>query len=159
MLLCNNAQTPRVHVIKIGKQEESLTGLYFSGKILQYNYCNIGGDQMASLAWLIAKRVEIIDEISAIESMRKGVLNSKYQKVKLKNGDVADRGPYYVLTKKSAGGKTVSKSVTPEDAPRIQEEVDKYKRFRQLSDEYVDVCEEISMHMHSKSSDDEVKKN
>ena len=98
---------------------------------------------MPDSAQLALRRREIVREISEIQSMRKGVLNSKYQKIRHKNGEVVVKGPYYVLTKKG-GGKTISKAVSPGDAQHIQEEVDNYKRFRQLSDEYVDVCEKIS---------------
>ena len=86
------------------------------------------------------------------------MLNHKYQKIKLKSGDVATKGPYYVLTKKGAGNKTVSESVPAADAAHVQCEVDNYKRFRELSDEYVEVCEEISLIKHGSASEDEVKK-
>ena len=104
---------------------------------------------MANLAQLTLRRCEIVDEINEIKSMRKGVLNSKYQNVLHKNGEVVLKGPYYVLTKKGTGGKTISKAISSDNAPYIQEEVDKYKRFRQLSDEYVDICEKISVLMDS----------
>ena len=100
---------------------------------------------MLSVAQLAARRVDIIDEMAEIKSMRKGVLNTKYQKVKHKNGEVVEKGPYYELTKKGAGGKTIAQSVPAKDAERIKAEVDSYKRFRQLSDEYVDVCEQMSL--------------
>ena len=111
---------------------------------------------MTSATQLAMRRSEIVEEISKIRSMRKGVLNAKHQKVLHKNGEVVIKGPYYVLTKKCSGGKTVSQSVSAIDAPRVQEEVDNYKRFRQLSDEYVDVCEKMSL---LTNSNDEGKKN
>jgi hypothetical protein len=100
--------------------------------------------------------MEIIDEIACIKSMRKGVLNTKYQKVKRKNGEVIEKGPYYEITKKGAGGKTIAQSVPVKDAEYIKAEVDNYKRFRQLSDEYIDVCEQMSL---ITGSEDEGKKN
>ena len=100
---------------------------------------------MSDFSRLATRRSEIASEINRIESMRKGTLNAQYQKVRHKNGDVVEKGPYFVLTRKSAGGKTVSRSIPAKDAPRIQAEVDNYKRFRDLSDEYVDVCEKISI--------------
>jgi hypothetical protein len=112
---------------------------------------------MTCLTQLIAQRKEIVGKISEIKSMRKGVLNAKYQKVAHKNGEIAVKGPYYLLTKKAPGGKTISEAIPAKDATRIQEEVDNYKRFRQLSDEYVEVCEKISL--LTASGDDDVKKN
>ena len=110
---------------------------------------------MPDLTRLVAKRSEIMGRMSDIKSMRKGVLNAKYQKVKHQDGEVAVKGPYYVLTKKAPGGKTISESIPARDASCIQKEVDNYKRFRQLSDEYVDVCEKIAI---LTDSNDDVKK-
>jgi chorismate mutase len=110
---------------------------------------------MKNLIQLAARRSEIVGEIGEIKSMRKGTLNAKYQNVQHKGGEVVVKGPYYALTKKAPGGKTVYQSIPAENAPQIQNEVDNYKRFRQLSDEYVDVCEKISV---LADSEDEVKK-
>ena len=88
--------------------------------------------------------------------MRKGTLNAHHNKVTNKNGEEALNGPYYVLSKKGAGNKTVSEKITAADLPRIQEEVDNYKRFRQLTDEYIDVCEKLALFT---DAEDEGKKN
>ena len=111
---------------------------------------------MTTVDQLTERRIEIISEMSNIKSMRKGVLNTKYQKVKRKNGEVVEKGPYYEITKKGPGGKTIALSVSAKDAEQIKSEVDNYKRFRQLSDEYVDVCEHLSL---AAGSEDEGKKN
>ena len=100
---------------------------------------------MSMVAQLTARRIEIINEMAGIKSMRKGVLNTKYQKVKRKNGEVIEKGPYYEITKKGTGGKTIAQSVSVKDAEHIRAEVDNYKRFRQLTDEYIDVCEQTSL--------------
>jgi len=112
---------------------------------------------MATLFELSARRSEIVYKINGIRSMRKGVMNAKYQNVKHKNGEIVRKGPYYVLTKKAPGGKTVSLAIPAKDAPYIREEVDNYKMFRELADEYVDVCEKISLFQED-DSQDEVKK-
>ena len=102
-------------------------------------------NNMVNLSGLTARRSEIVEQMSGIKSMRKGVLNAKFQTIKYKNGAEAVKGPYYVLTKKAPGGKTISQSVSAADAPHVQEEVDNYKMFRELADEYVEVCEQISI--------------
>jgi len=104
-----------------------------------------GERAMSMVAQLTARRIEIINEMAGIKSMRKGVLNTKYQKVKRKNGEVIEKGPYYEITKKGTGGKTIAQSVSVKDAEHIRAEVDNYKRFRQLTDEYIDVCEQTSL--------------
>ena len=113
---------------------------------------------MFNLTQLVARRSEILEKIKMIKNMRKGVLNAKYYNLKHKDGEVVEKGPYYVLTKKGSGNKTVSQAVTASDAPRVQEQVDNYKKFRQLSDEYVDVCEKITLFCEH-DDDDEAKKN
>ena len=105
---------------------------------------------------LSARRKEIIVEMESIKSMRKGVLNMTYQKVPHKNGEVAIKGPYYVLSRKGKGNKTISKTIPAKDAPRVQQDVDNYRQFRQLTDEYIDVCEQLSL---LKEEDDDTKKN
>jgi hypothetical protein len=130
--------------------------------VLWYNYAVFilhnytRRDPMKELSQLAARRQEIVIEIDSIKSMKKGTLNTKYNKVINKNGDEILNGPYYVLTKKGIGNKTVSETITAADASRVQEEVDNYKRFRQLTDEYMDICEELSQFA---DSEDEGKKN
>ena len=99
---------------------------------------------MPELLQLLARRQEIIGEVDTIKTMRKGTLNTRYNKVTNKKGEVKFNGPYYVLTKKGAGNKTISEPIPAADAPRVQEEVENYKRFKQLTDEYMDVCEKLS---------------
>jgi hypothetical protein len=115
-----------------------------------------GGIKMPELYKLAARRREIVQEIDEIKSMRKGTLNTRYNKVKNKKGEEVLNGPYYVLTKKGTGNKTISEPITADAAPRVQDEVDNYKRFRRLTDEYMDVCEELSQFS---ASEDEAKKN
>jgi hypothetical protein len=112
--------------------------------------------KMSLISALSARRSKIIEEISELQTMRKGVLNATYQKVAHKDGEIAIKGPYYVLTRKGNGGKTATKSIPAEDVPRIRQEVDNYKKFRALSDEFVNVCEELSL---THGVGDEVKKN
>jgi hypothetical protein len=77
--------------------------------------------------------------------MRKGSLNVKYNEAINKNGVASKTGPYYILTGKGSGNKTVSKSVAVADEPRVRQEVENYKEFRRLTDEYIEVCENISL--------------
>lgn len=110
---------------------------------------------MTELLSLSVRRREIIEEIGNIRSMRKGTLSTRFNKVKNKKGEEILNGPYFVLTKKGAGNRTVSEPIPSSDAHRVQEEVDNYKRFRQLTDEYMDVCEKLSQYA---GSEDDAKK-
>jgi hypothetical protein len=111
---------------------------------------------MPEILRLTARRQEIIGEFNEITSMRKGTLSTRFNKVVNKKGEEVLNGPYYVLTKKGEGNKTISEPITAADAPHIQSEVDNYKRFKQLSDEYMDVCEMLSQFA---KIEDDVKKN
>jgi hypothetical protein len=80
--------------------------------------------------------------------MRKGTVSEQYNKVKRKDGRVVKNGPYFILTKKEPGGKTVTESIPGEELERMRAEADNYKSFRQLADEYAQVCEQISLQEH-----------
>ena len=109
---------------------------------------------MDKIAELLHEKGKITEEIAAIASMRKGVLNEQFVTVKLKDGREKIRGPYFVLTRKGARGKTVSKAIPVSDAEFIRSETENYKRFRQLADKYVDICEQISENLLSDSVKD-----
>jgi predicted DNA binding CopG/RHH family protein len=98
-----------------------------------------------SLPQLMERRVQICNDIAGITSMRRGTLNEIYRQQKLKNGTVAQRGPFYNITTKVEKNKTVTTAVPKEDLERVRQEVGNYKNFRSLSDEYIDVCEKISL--------------
>ena len=99
---------------------------------------------MSELYQLDSRRRKIVEEIDAIKSMRIGTLSERYNKVKNKKGEEVLNGPYQILTRKGADNKTISESISEKDAPRVKEEVDNYRRFKQLTDEYAEVCEKLS---------------
>ena len=105
---------------------------------------------------LSAKRKAIAREIANIESMRKGVLNEQFVTANKKDGSQIVRGPYYVLTKKGPHGKTVSKAIPAVDADIIRAETENYKRFKQLSEDYIDTCEQLSMLRQARKEGDNV---
>jgi hypothetical protein len=107
---------------------------------------------------LAKRRGEILQEFNRMGDMRKGVLNATYQKVTHKDGEVVVRGPYFRLSRKGKNNKTLSWSIPTTEAKRVQAEVDSYRRFRQLADEFVNVCDEMSALSHSRIQDD-AKKN
>ena len=111
---------------------------------------------MPELYQLNSRRRRIVEEIDEIKSMRIGTLSERYNKVKNKKGEEVLNGPYRILTRKGPDNKTISENISDKDAPRIKEEVDNYKRFRQLTDEYADVCEKLSQ---LAGSEDKGKKN
>jgi hypothetical protein len=79
--------------------------------------------------------------------------------VKHKDGEVVKKGPYYILTSKTAGSKTASYRVPAKEAGHIRREVDNYRRFRSLSDEYAAVCDQLSRLIGTKQGGDPKKLN
>jgi hypothetical protein len=99
---------------------------------------------MAQLDKLEEKRKGIVGEMAQIHSMRKGSLSAATRTVTHKDGTVVHNGPYHVLTYKGPDGKTNTESVRTDDLVAMQQEVDSYRHFRALTDNYIKVCEDIS---------------
>ena len=112
--------------------------------------------QIFSLPQLMERRIQICDHIAEIISMRRGTLNEIYRDQTLKDGTIAKRGPFYNITTKAEKGKTVTTAVPKKDLEKVRKEVENYKQFRALSDEYIEICEKISL---LTADGDEVKKN
>ena len=112
--------------------------------------------QFMNIFELIERRIKICNEISEIETMRRGTLNEFYYNSTLKDGTVKRRGPFYNITYTGKDKKTVSKSVRKKDIEQIKGDTENYKKFRDLTDEYAEVCEMITILSHS---EDEAKKN
>ena len=113
---------------------------------------------LLTLRSLDARRIEIIRKMSEIKSMRKGTVNEQYKSIRHKNGETVAKGPYYVLTHKASGGKTVSEAVPSSNILYMRQEVDNYKEFRELTNNYIDVCEKMSTLYHAAEKED-AKKN
>jgi coproporphyrinogen III oxidase len=109
---------------------------------------------------LIKRQKELIEKISDIKTMRWGSLNVRYNKIKKKNDDIIINGPYYNLTRTDANGKTISQTIPTSEVECVKKEVENYKKFKKLCDEYAEICEQIAITKASSiDSDDEYKKN
>jgi hypothetical protein len=94
---------------------------------------------------LAEHRETICREIAVIKTMRRGSFCEWHYNETLKDGTVRRRGPFYKITSKGGKNKTVSLTVPKERKEQMQAEVENYRRFRELADEYVDVCERIAV--------------
>jgi hypothetical protein len=89
------------------------------------------------------RRQAIVQEMLAMESMRRGTFSAQYLKVAQKRRkEKALRGPYYVVTRKEKG-KTVSVRVPEEAAERVRQDVARYARFVELAREFVELTERM----------------
>jgi chorismate mutase len=94
---------------------------------------------------LLERRVQLCNAIAEIKTMRRGTLNEVYKKQKLKSGKIAQRGPFYNITTKTEKNKTATTAVPKQDVEHVRQEVERYRNFRKLSDEYIEICEKLSL--------------
>lgn len=99
------------------------------------------------------KRDRILHEMQAIDRLRRGSLSKQF--FKAPPGQTGKRGPYFVL-QGFFHGKKFSQRISAEEAPQVQEQVDNYRRFQTLAEEYVTLSDAIT---RLNSQDAESKKN
>lgn len=90
---------------------------------------------------LLQKRTAILQNMQAIDRLRRGSLSKQF--FKAAPGQTGRRGPYFVL-QGFFHGKKFSERVPAEQAPQVQEQVDNYRRFQTLAEEYVTLSDEIT---------------
>ena len=88
-----------------------------------------------------------------IDHLRRGTLSKQF--FKALPGQTKLRGPYFVL-QGSLRGKKFSQRISAEQVPQVQEQVDNYRRFQSLAEEYVTLSDEITQ---LESQDSDSKKN
>lgn len=85
----------------------------------------------------------ILTQITACLPARRGKLFKQYFTRTDANGAVQMMGPYYVLTR-SVRGKTVSKRIKAEDAPRVQAEIDRGEALSALFEKIWKMAESVA---------------
>ncbi len=85
----------------------------------------------------------ILTQITACLPARRGKLFKQYFTRTDANGAVQKMGPYYVLTR-SVRGKTVSKRIKAEDAPRVQAEIDRGEALSALFEKIWKMAESVA---------------
>jgi len=107
-----------------------------------------------------ARQQEINNEIMKIKTMRRGSFNEYYNKKMLKNGTVVQSGPFYNVTYNGKNNKTITQSIPKHEAEQARQEVENYRRYRELTDEYAEICEKIGKIREAEAiENDEAKKN
>jgi hypothetical protein len=95
-----------------------------------------------SFTQLEQRRDQILQQIKAIDRLRRGSLSRQFFK---KPGCASQprQGPYYVLQGYIQGQK-FSERVPADQAPQIEPLVANYKRFEQLAEEFVNVTDQLT---------------
>ena len=95
------------------------------------------------LPQLQQRREQILQDMGAIDRVCRGHLSEQFFKSKQGTKTVR-RGPYYIL-QRWFRGKNLCERVAVDQLEPIRRGVEGYQRFRQLADEFVDVCEQITL--------------
>jgi len=95
------------------------------------------------LPQLQRRREQILQEMGAIDRVCRGHLSQQFFK-STQGGKTVRRGPYYVL-QRWFRGKNLCERIAADQVGPVRQGVEGYKRFRQLADEFVDVCEQITL--------------
>lgn len=96
----------------------------------------------SSLDSLHQKRDLVLRDMQAIDQMRRGCLSKQFFK-SAAPGRSRRRGPYFIL-QGFFRGKKFNESIPAEQAPQVQAQVDNYRRFQKLAEEYVSLSDEIT---------------
>ena len=103
------------------------------------------------LQHLIEKRASVLDQMQAVDRLRRGSLSKQF----FTSTGGAQRGPYFVLQGFFHGEK-FSERIPAQQAGEVQQQVDNYRRFQQLAEDYVTLTDQIT---RWEAAPDESKKN
>jgi len=87
---------------------------------------------------LLQKRQSILLQMQAVDRLRRGSLSEQF----FKSG-AARRGPYYVLQGFFRSRKFAER-VPPEQAERVRRDVENYRGFQTLAEEFVTLSDQIT---------------
>jgi hypothetical protein len=90
---------------------------------------------------LLQKRQLLLQEMQSIDRLRRGSLSKQF--FKAAPGHSGQRGPYFVL-QGFFHGKKFNQRIPAEQAAQVQEQVDNYRRFQSLAEEYVTLSDELT---------------
>ena len=94
-----------------------------------------------NLDLLHQKRQSVLLQMQSIDRLRRGSLSRQFFKSRRRHS--APRGPYYVL-QGFFHGKKFSERVPQDQAAQVEQDVDNYRRFQSLAEEYVTVSDQIT---------------
>lgn len=96
----------------------------------------------ASLSQLEKRREQVLQQIQAIDRLRRGSLSRQFFK-RSRADSKTQPGPYYVLQGYVQGQK-FSERIPAQQAQQIEPLVANYKRFEELAEEFVSVTDQIT---------------
>lgn len=90
---------------------------------------------------LLEARQALLDQMQSVDRLRRGSLSKQF--FKSDPAGPATRGPYYVL-QCFFRGKKCSQRISQDQAARVQQDVDNFRHFQTMADEFVSLSDQIT---------------
>jgi hypothetical protein len=91
---------------------------------------------------LLRQRQSILLQMQSIDRLRRGSLSRQFFTSR-PPAPATRQGPYYVL-QGFFHGKKFSERIAPDQAAQVEQDVENYRRFQALAEEYVTVSDQIT---------------
>lgn len=91
---------------------------------------------------LTAERDALLAQLQSIDRLRRGTLSQQVYSRK-EGGADHTQGPYFVL-QGFHQGKKFSQRITAAHAEQVQQQVNNYKRFQQLTDQCISITDQLT---------------
>jgi len=88
---------------------------------------------------LLQQRAELLEQMKAIDSLRRGSLSRQFFKYQ-QDGQTLERGPYFLL-QGFFQGKKFAERIPGEQASVVEKQVENYQRFQALAERFLDVSD------------------
>jgi hypothetical protein len=95
-----------------------------------------------NVADLLKRRDAVLRQMQTIDRLRRGTLSQQFFKAKA-DVDAVPRGPCYVV-QGFLRGKKFSQRVPPDQAAQVQQDVDNYRNFQTLAEEFVTLSDQLT---------------
>ncbi len=105
------------------------------------------------LGSLLQRRQLVLEQLQSIDRLRRGTLSQQF--FRSLSDPSTKVGPYFVL-QGFFHGRKFNERIPQEQAALVQEQVDNYRRFQSLAEEYVTLSDQIT---RLESQDSSTKKN
>jgi hypothetical protein len=96
----------------------------------------------SNLDSLLQERQTLVEQLQSIERLRRGSLSKQFFQSS-RPGSTTRRGPYFVLQGFFHGQK-FSQRIPQDQAAQVEQDVDNYRRFQRLAEDYVTVSDQIT---------------
>ena len=103
-----------------------------------------------NLDQLLQQRQDLLQQMHAIDRLRRGSLSQQFFRSQGK--PAVKHGPYFVL-QGFFHGKKFSERIPEDQAGQVRADVENYRRFQALAEEYVTLSDQITQRQDAKAVD------